>query len=323
MPSYLTKNIPRSVKEVLDIAAQDRVLSIVKNSMIDYIRRFMDTMGVNRSIAQEIGSTTLQYITDISLPANPDPALRQTQLAVFSEKLTQKIPAILIQETALPEWLPSGLGHKDSDSFESRDLVNEFAFIFRCALQITVVTNDQTSSQDLSTLISLMFGPLQNMAGGNRITSDDPKSNWVITLPLVLPAPTLDRVALEGDNVEQYWVARLPVEVRYESKAVIKIAQDTTKSITGIAAPPEFYRNPIISLPPTVLINSLTNVGVQFLEPNDRIIVDASVPFGISWERVDATTVTIKALKLGKFAVSVLDANGTTKTTKLCQVVLS
>jgi len=324
MPTnYLTKHVPRSVKEVLDVASQDRVLSIVKNSILNYVRAFMDTMGVNRAIAEELGSSTLQYITDLTLPTNLDPALRPTQLAVMSEQLTQKIPAIIVQETALPEWVSSGLGQKDSDSYLGADQVNQFAFIFKCQIQIAVVTNDQASTQDLSTLISLMFGPLQNLAGGSRIKSDDPKSNWVITLPLVLPAPTLTPVALEGDNIEKFWVGQLPLEVRYESKAAIRITQDTVKSVTGVVAPPQFNPPPEISLPATVLLNSEFQVGAQFMELRDKIVVDPKVNFGVSWENLDAANVKIKTLKLGAFDVLVLDGDGKLKARKTCQIVLA
>ena len=323
MPTnYLTKHVPRSVKDVLDVASQDRVLSIVKNSMINYIRYFMDTIGVNRAIAEELGSSTLQYITDEKLPTN-DPALRPTQLAVMNEQLTQKIPAILVQETSLPEWVSAGLGQKDSDSYLGADQVNQFAFIFKCPIQIAVITNDQPSTQDLTTLISLMLGPLQNLAGGSRIKSDDPKSNWVITLPLVFPAPTLTPVALEGDNIEKYWVGQIGLEVRYESKAAIRITQDTVKSVTGVAAPPEFNPPPIISLAATVLLNSEFQVGAQFMELRDKIVVDPKVNFGVAWETLDPANVKIKALKLGSFDVLVLDGDGNLKAKKTCQIVLA
>ena len=67
--TYLTKSIPKSVREVLDVASQDKVLTIAKNTIASYIDNFLNKTGVNRAIAKEIGSDSLQFVTDRTVTA--------------------------------------------------------------------------------------------------------------------------------------------------------------------------------------------------------------------------------------------------------------
>ncbi len=321
--TYLTKSIPRSTRELIDNFAQDRVSTIVTNAITNYIDRFLNTQGVLRSMTEAIGTNTLQFITNKKdvLDTN-NPSNIKTQLAVSSENLTEKIPAIIINDKSCA-WEPAGLGQKDEEYGEGKDLVNSFAAIFNLDVEIAIVTHDEVSTKDLASLIAIMFGPLQNLAGGAYIKSDDPKSPWVIHLPLIFPNPDIQSVDIPGDQVSKYWVGRFTIpKVRYENKFLIKFGQEVVTSTIAVVD------QPTIDIPPEFLYTGDIKIGqsvtlpIKYMQPSDDFVINNLTPFSVEWEVQNKTNAVVFGNKPGKFELIVKDISGKVRGKKEYNVIL-
>lgn len=316
--NYLTKTIPKSIKEVLDYGSHEKVITLVKNAMADYIKKFTTTLGVNRDLASEVGSTALNFITDIDVK---DPTKKKTTIEILSEQLIEKVPAFVIADTGF-EWIPSGLGQKDSSFYENNDIVYEFAFIYKIPLTVAIVTHDEASTKDLTMLTLMMCGPLQNIAGGNRIESDDKKSSWVITFPPILPAGTFEKIDTPNDPITKKWAGILNIDVTYEAKVFIKTVQDLGH-LEGSIVDSNFSLDPVIKAPNSLKLNGLYDIVVEYMEPNDSLFLDKFNPqFCLTWERLSECKLRVRGTQLGSFTILVLSMSGQIRSQKTIQIVL-
>ena len=322
--TYLTKSIPKSVREVLDVASQDKVLTIAKNTIASYIDNFLNKTGVNRAIAKEIGSDSLQFVTDRTVTAGTaeSPSEFMLELAIASEHLIERVPAIIIADTGI-EWEPSGLGHRDAINFEGSTNISDFSFLYKIPLTLVVLTEDEVSTKDLSLLLSMMFGPLQILAGGSRIASLDPKSHWVITLPMTLPAVSYEKIAIEGDSINKKWAGTFNLEIKYEGHASIRTTEETVTSIEGKVAPPATDYAVVISGPDSVRVGESLEYSARYMLQGDRIIVNPLQPMILTWDEKNKTHVSIQTSNLGEFEVIVISDTGVRKATKKVTIDLS
>jgi len=299
--SYILKSVPKSTKQVIDAASHDKVLLITKNAVANYIRSFLDTTGVNRALAEQIGSHSLKYITDKSL--STDPTERKTQLALMSEQIKEQVPAILIADTGF-QWVPATVGSVTGRHFEDGREITKFDLVFNTNLTVVVLSNDETSCKDLTTLLICCFGPLRRLGNGIFFRSDNIESNWVVTLPYNFTTAIPVKVAASetATSVDNTWHGDINFEnVRYENTVDIKTVVPTTDTANGVVGN--------VSTPINIGIPNTLTVGQQ------QEIVFTFMPFNAEWtvsqnDRVvlfHKSPDSVTAIKPGTFTIIVRD----------------
>jgi len=316
--SYINRPVPKAPVDTLAFS-QDNMSTIVKKQLIEYIDSFLNTQGLNRNLTEILGSSSLQYITDLDL--DDDPSERHIQLAALYEDIKEKLPSILLTDTS-SEWIPSGLSMVDNVQYDSdNNRYEDRAFIYKIPITITVVTNSETATKQLNTLLSAMFGPMQNIAGGTRITSKEHGSTWVITLPLMHTPGSVTKLPIENSTVDHMWVAEFVPEVTFEHLITVK-SQGTSSSrivsgeidgaITGEMAP-------TIIFPDSMVVGSSQSIQFENLSPYDSVLIDQSSIVAI-W---DKDTLEVNARKVGKFEIRVLNDKNVLKISKIVEVTLT
>jgi len=310
--SYLLKNIPKNTKDVLDTVAQDKVITTVKNAIHKYIDSFLNTQGVKRSIAEALGTHTLQFITDAQVIESKGD--KKLALEILTDSTIEKLPCVLITDSAF-EWVPSGLNHQDSESSEGASVIKSFTFIFELDIKILIATHDEASTKDLTSLICLMLGPLQNIAGGSLIKNKE--SNWVVKLPMIFPAPVFSSKDVEGSQTDKIWIGEINVpHVHYENTTMLNLSQEIVTSIeSGVAD--NVYKTPELLLNNVPdAHSSTTNITVgteyrfafRYLEEKDKILIDQR-PIVLNWQQPNETNIIGTPINQGSFEISIVSGD--------------
>jgi len=309
---YIFRAAPRSVQEAVSRASHDRIKSITKQAIQHYIQQFLDTGGVKRSITEAVGSLSKLFITDTDT-LTTDPTLRPTQLARYFNEIRERLPAVLIVDSGM-EWVDPGFNNLDAVThFGERGEFGQplfwqgqFPLTYNIPITVVAAAADQESADALGSFLTLVFGPLRNISGGQRITGRDDKGDtWEVRLPLTFtPSPTTNS-AINDDPKDSVWAMTIDILVQFEDR--IQLEQEMSQ----VTLPPTAKVNepnlagtlpPIIDFPDKVKLNEINQIRVDQLQDRQRIVLsDGNIA------TFDPETLCVTARKLGTFEVQVVD----------------
>lgn len=309
---FVVKAVPKSVREAVSQHSHDRLKSITKSAIEQYIRSFLDTDGRNRSIIESVAKGSLQFITDKSLQVSNDKTRRATQLARLFNDIRERVPAILIVDAGM-ESVPTGLnsGLTNSTLLDGK-WQGWFTKHFRVPLTIVVLTADQDSTDQLMEILELCFNNLRQIGGGSEIRPDREGHNWVVRLPLGIDISATSGANITEDNKDQLWFAEFSMTVDSEDTFAIEMPFDTSLDPDDYAEDFRSFQTqesnlgaripPIITAPDTMQVNQQVVVSFARMRNSHRIQIDQPMI-----ATIDITTRTITARRLGSFNLQVVD----------------
>lgn len=320
---FVAKAVPKSVVESVARQSHDRLKTISKSAVEHYLRSFLDTTGANRETIEAISKGSLQYITDKSIERAADPTKRATQLARLYSELSERTPAIIIVDSGT-EWRPgltglmSGLTHAtmldgvDADGKERRLWQGWFNKQLGVTLTISVLTNDQDSTDQLMEIVLACLTNLRQMCGGSEIRSPNPEDNWCVRLPLPVGISPNSGANINEDNKDQLWFSNFDLTVDAEDTFSLErpLNIDLSQGFDYDVAR-HFIVNsddlsadipPVIMAPDTIQINSPTTIAVNYLRYRHKVVIDRP-----QVATIDLDTKTITPRTLGTFTLMVLD----------------
>ena len=335
---YIFKAAPKSVQEAVSRASHDRIKSITKQAIQHYIQQFMDTQGVKRSITDAVGSLSKLFITDTDT-LTTDPTLRPTQLARYYQDIRERLPAILIVDSGM-EYVDPGLNVIDhATSWGEQTALGaptkwqgQFPITFNIPITIICAAADQESADALGAFLCLVFGPLRNLSGGQRITGRDDKGDtWEVRLPLdFVPSPTTNS-AIADDPKDSVWAMTIDLMVQFEDRIILEqemaeVVFNAGNSVTGDSNLNENL-SPVIDFPDEIRLNESYPIRVTNLQDRQRVVLsDGKIA------TFDPESLILTPRKLGHFEIQVLDRRHrqtagaalapTVAATKLVNVVL-
>jgi hypothetical protein len=312
-PGYIFRAAPKSVQEAVSRASHDRIKSITKQAIQYYIEQFMNTEGIKRSITEAVGSLSKMFITDTDT-LTTDPTVRPTQLARYYNDIRERLPAILIIDSGM-EYVDPGLNVLDNVThFGSRgELGNplkwqgQFPLTYNIPISIVCAAADQESADALGSFMTLIFGPLRNIGGGQRITGRDDKGDtWEVRLPLTfVPSPTTNS-AVNDDPKDSVWAMTIDMLVQYEDRIILEQEMaDVAFPIQGRATTSGNSVEalvPVIEFPDEIKLNELNQIRVLNLQDRQRVVLsDGNIA------TFDPESLIVSARKLGCFEIQVQD----------------
>jgi len=309
---YIFRAAPKSVQEAVSRASHDRIKSITKQAIQHYIQQFMDTKGVKRSITEAVGSLSKLFITDKDT-LTTDPTLRPTQLARYFQDIRERLPAILIVDSGM-EWVDPGFNNLDAVTHfgergefgQAKFWQGQFPLTYNIPISIVAAAADQESADALGSFLTLVFGPLRNISGGQRITGREDKGDtWEVRLPLTFtPSPTTNS-AINDDPKDSIWAMTIDILVQFEDR--IQLEQEMAQvafPLTPRVNDPNLADNfaPIIDFPEQIKVNEINRIRVDQLQDRQRIVLsDGNIA------TFDPETLCLTARKLGTFEIQVVD----------------
>jgi len=310
---YIFKAAPKSIQEAVSRASHDRIKSITKQAIQHYIEQFLNTTGVKRSITEAVGSLSKLFITDTDT-LTTDPTLRPTQLARYYQDIRERLPAILIVDSGM-EYVDPGLNVIDhATSWGEQTALGtptkwqgQFPITFNIPITIICAAADQESADALGAFLCLVFGPLRNLSGGQRITGRDDKGDtWEVRLPLdFVPSPTTNS-AIADDPKDSVWAMTIDLLVQYEDRIILEqemaeVVFDAGNFVVGDSNLNENL-SPIIDFPDEIRLNESHQIRVTQLQDRQRIVLsDGNIA------TFDPESLILTPRKLGHFEIQVLD----------------
>jgi hypothetical protein len=277
---YLNRKVAQSAEEAIAKYTADHIKTIVKATIQKYIESFFNTNGGNREIFKTLSKMGLQYITDKSFDASSDPTLRKTQLARMFEQVRQELPCMLIMDSGFEyihqNWTGLDRVWKNQGEWYASVLISR-------NLKITLAcgTRDQSSTDFLHGLLSVLFGEYRFISQGQRITGNyEIGETWVVKIG----TPTLGTVTQQPvgeDPKDRIWMFNIDIEnVWFEDNVSFKQPIAPQPAPQGSQPPGALntsllgWTAPVIYMPDTIPLNQPTQVRFDLFQPQfHRIIV--------------------------------------------------
>jgi hypothetical protein len=297
---YLQRIPPTSVQQVINRISADKIKNRTKNAVADYIARFFDSNGIARAILESVSASSLQYVTDKSLPPGADPSLKRVFLARMFNEIRQHPISFLIVDQGM-QYVPDTLGLTTRQSQINGKLQTHYTVYRKIALSLMIVSMDEETTDTLVGVLSMMFGELKNEAGGSYI--NPPRSSWVVRLPLSFTIGTTTGQQVEGDPKDSFWWCDLQLEIDYEDVVMI----DHTVPESGEPDPvvnDTAWRAPEIDVPETLSVGQRVPIHVHYWQ--DHYEIGFSDPQIASYS---TESWMLTARKAGTFFLWVIDPN--------------
>ncbi len=274
---FINKPLPTSYTQAASAASSERLKFLAKNVLATYIDSFMNTQGVNRSFLEASTPTALQYVTDTSMPHHDGPTDRHVQLAQMYNRLTQHVPCILIMDNGF-QWVPTGLGGgvEGSANLEGKHYVF-YRVMARVPTVISIVTNDEETTNILQNIICLMLGPFAHISGATHMGSQDPTDRWEVRLPGNFePGANTPQAAMDGEPIDQIWAATIDLVLEVEDQIRMEVPTATFKSEPAVVGPGSLrsrYPSEIKCLTSVPLSAGTMDVAFKNFSPRYRISI--------------------------------------------------
>lgn len=309
---FIYKNISKNVQQAVAHEPLARAVLITKASIQKYIASFLDTKGYNKPLLQCEAPIVQQYVTDKSLEADwNNTSKRHIFLARLFSKLKEHLPTILIAESAIV-YEPSGLG----DWFRSQQLSDGKLTVsvdlhLTLTINIIVGAHDEETHSILVGALTLMFGPLRRLAGGDFFRCPTPGTNYEVKMPINFVPPIPEPLTLGDDPTDRAWIGTFTMDnVRYEGVSILEyeIGKHMPDPFAGLMSWwPDVYdlsaRFPVrIVAPNRVRLGQSVRVFIERRRPNSRVFLDKP-----ALASINLSTMTLRPKRLGAVTIYVVD----------------
>ncbi len=270
---YIFESLPKSTKEAASKFSLKRIKTLAKTSLQSYIDSFLNSeKHVNRRML-EAAAGKIQYFSDLTFTADPANAKieKPIQLARMYTDLKENFPCILIVDAgAIPrQYAGSRIPNKRTANLESQ-------LEYVVPLTVSVASLDEETTDILSSLLSLIFGPLLVLAGGVELKGNIYNGDkWTVKLPNVYTWSALSQSNIEGDSKDQIWSSTFELEVTVEDTLEISIHDFVEACVSlkvddgsGIGV------SPTIFFPDSIQINTQEKIVVTDLQTKHNIVLD-------------------------------------------------
>lgn len=264
---------PTSETERTRIYSNEKIKTLTKLKIQEYISSFFNRIECNSNLLKAIAPRYIHYNIDKSFDQTTDPTQRKLQIARYFNELKSILPSILIVDGGI-EPVAHNIGSIGAAVAEMGIWKGSFPVLRNIPINIIVGAKEVEEADEISSLLSLFFNELRNLAGGSRITGKvENGENWTITLPNApVSVSALTDVDVPDDPIERIWYAEATIDVLYEDVVAIQQQMPTLDSVIGF---PDTNLNlkPIIDVPETLSINSQLQVIVKNMQDNFKIIL--------------------------------------------------
>jgi hypothetical protein len=303
---YLNRKIAQSTQEAIAAYTADHIKTIVKSAVQRYIESFMNTDGGNRKLYESITKMGLQFITDKSFDPASDTTLRKTQLARLFEQIRQELPCILIMDSSF-EYVPANFTGLDKTWIKNQTWYGAIQIVRTLSIMVVAGTRDQSSTDMLHSLLSVLFGEMRFLAGGTLIRGNrNLGENWSITMG----TPRLGKVSqsrVPEDPKDTIWFTDIEIgDIIFDDRITISVPLASAQLGQGVLKPSISLGDtpPVINFPATIPMNQPTQLYINYLQPSLHkiFITDPNVAV------FDPQSKQITARQLGTFNIQVMRA---------------
>ncbi len=274
---YLNRKIAESVQDAIGHYSVDHIKTIVKASIQRYIESFMQTEGGNRSLFAAMTKQGLQFVVDKSFDPASDSTLRKLQVARLFEQIRKQLPCLLIVDSSF-NFVPTNWIGMDRTWVKGREWHTSIHIARSLNISIVGGARDQSTADFLHGLISVLFGEMRFIAGGNSIGGNIRNGE---TWRMTMGNPVVGKISedmVTDDPKDKIWFFEIEIpDILFEDNILIKQDIGQTRFGEGIMNPDDGYLGnipPRIEFPNQIRIDEPTMLLIDLLRPNyHRIFV--------------------------------------------------
>lgn len=210
-PTFITRK-PQSAKEHMEQSPSDKITSIAKKELVDFIKSFFSEKGKNRQLMHSMFPSLTPYVDDGGVEnLDEDLSKKYTQIAALFDRTEKKLPCILVvgsQMTVKRSGLgiSSGTATIDGKAYSLRNIIRGVS------LNIVVGALDETTVSSLMSALSIIF----QTTWEPRLSAED--MSYSLRLPLNPEVGTVEKIPTgTGDETnENINSGTITLEVTFE-----------------------------------------------------------------------------------------------------------
>lgn len=303
-PGGADRPSPRSTSQTRRLFSNDKIKTLTKAQIQLYISSFFDRLGSNHDLLTAVSPRAINYNIEKSFNPDTDPTQRRLQIAKYFNELRNILPAILIVDGGI-NAVPHNIGQIEHATICDGFWQGWFPILRRIPLVIITAARDLEEADELSSIMSLLFNEMRNLASGHYLAGNcEQGETWVITLPHepVDVGPLTDE-EVPDDPKEKIWYAEVVLDVFFEDKLAVRQKLPTLTPGGAVVGEPDLKRAlpPVINAPDTVSINSQVLVEVINFSDDYRIVLSNAEVATLSYNMV------LTPRKFGKTKIQVWD----------------
>lgn len=314
---FINKVEPTSKEQTIGLYSNDKIKTLTKLKLQEYIESFFKKDGVNRSLLKTISPRSISYNIEKSFSQDMDPTQKKMQIARYAAELRNILPAILIVDSGVIP-IDHNIGQISDAYIEKDNWFGSFPIFRQLPMSVVVAAMDVDSADEMASVISLLFNELRNLAGGHYIHGDQTKDEkWVITLPNSgVPVDALSNADVPNDPVTKIWYSEAALEVYFQDTLSVQSKMPTFHERGAKANTPNLAESflPVIQAPDTVPINQTTPVNIVYLQDHHRVQVSNPNIFTISRQDPNSRILTLTPRLWGSAKILVQDTRDQYKT---------
>lgn len=303
---YWIRGVPQTPDQVAVQYGTDKIASIVKSCLKDYIASFLDSDGKNRNFIASAFPSLDIYLSDgvKSNITKEDPTKRSISLTQLYERVKETMPCILLDDGAVTYKSP-GIGTCTGTSLIGEKTQFWLKTVRDVSTTIILGANDFNTCSMLRDSISVMFGDIAKFICGDvLLKAKDDSSSWEIVLNITpMDIGTLEKVAAgtgESANNLVYFCQNI-VTCRFESCFAMEmpatkhsfVDKDYTMSIDA----PDTIE---VGTSATITINNIRPLGIRVQTTDANIL---------RLKQTSPTTLQAMALKEGTAKIQLINEN--------------
>lgn len=287
----------------------DKIKYNAKLQIQKYIESFFN--GNNKKYLQISAPSTINYNIDNSIQEVQNVKEKKLQIARYFNELKSVLPAILIVDGNMKN-IPNSFSSVTNVFGNIATPEFELSPCREIDIGILVGSNDQQTTDELASAVSLLFCEFRQFGGGNLLVGDLNKNeSWSVTLPLDgISFGSVQDQDISGDSVSKIFYCEGSITIRYEDKIRFKI-----DSKNDLELKQKSKGTPKILLPDTISIGSKTKIIIENFNPENIVMVDS-----ISLATISGNGYLI-ARSFGKFNLIVKNKRGEVVDSKQIEIV--
>lgn len=299
---YLIKNLSvQSTKEIIKRSSHDRILTITKGAVKDFISQIFST-DQGKAVLEAVSPDAVRYVINRSFNPNDDHTKIELQLSAIFEELKESLPAILLIDYGVV-FQPSGISPLARTTYTDNKFETVFHIIREMPMSIVVAANDEETCGQLMVLLQFMFGDLRNFLDGDQLNGNTTQDEWTVTLPRVVGSDNLQPVApteLQNDPKDRIWRASItfPQPIIFEDYIKVEEVRPT------IEVHDQFKNEtPEIVFGDSMRINVPKTIGIRHFNPTKQKVTVSDARIA----SLDPNNGIITARGYGTFDIRVMD----------------
>lgn len=244
-------------REAAHRQSTSHIKSIAKTAVVRYLGRFFDETGNYRDITRQIFPDMLKFVTSLDFkPDSESDAENKVKLPIFKyyNEVRSYLPCIVVSESGTVHKSP-GLGF-DQGAYRAADrAVYRVVHVLRqINVSISVVSNDQSTTDSIVDVLSLAFGELAGFTSGMAITDDSAGGHWIVRFPKIIDIGTTEKNQQGDDPKDLVWANTSSMVLDFEDSFLIPYVE--TKS--NVFGPPSSAPKLVSEFPSSIHVGRET-----------------------------------------------------------------